>query len=83
MCPWPIYCTSALIVLSHNDLEFGALTILYYNRAVNGYPGDSTTRVMKMLPGYPFKALNNSILHLINGYPGIGKRVPGWQNVYP
>ena len=32
-------------------------------RAVNGYPGtrvpagNGTTRVMKMLPGYPFKAL--------------------------
>ena len=31
-------------------------------RAVNGYPGNGTTRVVKMLPGYP--------LHTINGYPG-------------
>ncbi len=47
-------CTAGLGLISHY-------------RAVNGYPGtrvpvgNRTTRVMKMLPGYPFKALNNPI----------------------
>ncbi len=38
-------------------------------RAVNGYPGttagNGTTRVMRMLPGYPLK-----MLHQLKGYPG-------------
>ncbi len=27
--------------------------------------GNGTTRVMKMLPGYPFKALNNYIFYML------------------
>ncbi len=52
------------------------------SRALNA--GNSTTRVMKMLPGYPFKPLNNSVSKhakpnkRVPGYPpGIGKPVPG------